>query len=164
MWMLVRAPWWATCSIFWETFPRRPFTSEWYVRHMYSGIGRCWEIGGLAEPGLSSLLSGPRMKRGKTLTYFSARWSRSSDSILLHKRSCTDGFRLELVCHIEQLSDCWVDKRNEYQSLTNVGVFNNILNANWRRLLAKQRIYPSLCHQFLQSSLVHQFLQSNLVQ
>jgi len=54
--------------------------------------------------------------------------------------------------------------------LRNIGVFNNTLasnqeksTANWRSLLAKERIYPSLRHQFPQNSLVHQFLQSNLV-
>jgi len=54
--------------------------------------------------------------------------------------------------------------------LRNIRVFNNTLASNQEKapqtegsLLAKERIYPSLRHQFPQSSLVHQFLQSNLV-
>ena len=39
----------------------------------------------------------PAQSTKNFLTYFSARWRSSSHSILLHKRSCTIGFRLELI-------------------------------------------------------------------
>ena len=74
--------------------------------------------------------------------------------------------------HVEQLGDCRVtlDKRNKYQSLTNINCFQYAYHKNKQ---TKKKHSPrtevfwqqkeALHHQFLQSSLVHQFLQSNLV-
>ena len=86
--------------------------NHFWCHSLYSGVGRCWEIGGRwARAGRV-----PTRSAENFLNYFSAR--------CLESRKST---------------------------------------ANWRSLLAKERIYPSLRHQFSQSSLVHQFLQSNLV-